>query len=346
MQIRTLIERRLSKRGEVRAADIIKATGFSRTYVNRILQQLQREGKLHLIGKANRARYVAAHPRAVAAAIGSERSFHRTLNNRNLEEDVVLTQVKSETGIFKGVPRNIAGIVAYGFTEMLNNAIEHSQSEQIGVRLERGENGIWFTVLDRGIGIFRNIMATRKLATEREAIQDLLKGKQTTIPERHTGEGIFFTSKAADRLEIRSSDKKLIFDSHVGDVFVRTVKARSGTQVDFWIGLNSRRTLASVFRKFTGNEYAFDKTLVAVSLYKVGPGFVSRSQARRVLAGLDRFRTIVLDFKNVELVGQGFVDEVFRVWKSQHPGKSVQVKNADPNVQLMINYVTQERQRS
>lgn len=46
---------------------------------------------------------------------------------------------------------------------------------------------------------------------------------------------------------------------------------------------------------------------------------MSRSQARRLVSGLERFREVVLDFRGVELVGQGFADEVFRVWAKQHP---------------------------
>ena len=58
------------------------------------------------------------------------------------------------------------------------------------------------------------------------------------------------------------------------------------------------------------------------------------------MSGLDKFKTILLDFKNVETVGQGFADEVFRVWKSRHPGIEIIVKNANDNVQFMINHVT------
>ena len=53
-----------------------------------------------------------------------------------------------------------------------------------------------FIVNDSGIGIFRNIMQKRNLKSELEAIQDLMKGKTTTMPESHSGEGIFFTSKS------------------------------------------------------------------------------------------------------------------------------------------------------
>ena len=339
VKTKEFIQKRLRTKGEVRAAEVIKKTGFSRNYINRLFQELQREGKVRLIGKANRARYVPAGARSVRKAMASELSFHRMLRNRNVQEDIILGQIKTETAILSGTPENVERIVEYGFTEMLNNAIEHSQSRRISVRMHRSEAGISFVVVDHGIGIFHNIMATRNLSNELEAIQDLLKGKQTTAPQAHSGEGIFFTSKLADTLEIRSSVKKLTFNNRIGDYFVRDAKSRKGTQVEFWISMNSKRKLESVFRQFTDEGFAFDKTSVAVKLYKVDSGFVSRSQARRIISGLEKFQKIVLDFKNVELVGQAFVDEVFRVWKSNHPRKTIEVKNTNRNVQFMIDHV-------
>ena len=61
------------------------------------------------------------------------------------------------------------------------------------------------------------------------------------------------------------------------------------------------------------------KTRIVVRLFAIGTEFVSRSQAKRLVHGLDKFREVVLDFKGVDLVGQGFADEVFRVWAREHP---------------------------
>jgi hypothetical protein len=57
-----------------------------------------------------------------------------------------------------------------------------------------------------------------------------------------------------------------------------------------------------------------------VKLFGLGRDFVSRSEARRILEGLDRFREVIVDFEGVPSVGQGFADEVFRVFPSRHPG--------------------------
>ena len=336
MKTRQAIFKELSSRGEVRSRRIVQKTGVSRAYVHRILQHLEQEGILRRVGKANRARYVSSDPESLRSALASECTFHAVLHNKNLEEDRILDRIKDETGIFLGIPGNIARIVDYAFTEMLNNAIDHSRSATIDVRMVRSPSMLGFTVLDHGIGIFHNIMQTRHLKDEQEAIQDLLKGKQTTMPERHSGEGIFFTSRVADSLVIRSSAKKLLFDNIVPDVFIRTVKRRGGTRVDFRISMKSPRDLTTVFREFTGDEMTLDKTRVVVALFKAGSGYVSRSQARRLLAGLEEFHEIVLDFARVEFVGQGFADEVFRVWKSHHPANILSIVNASPDVEFMI----------
>ena len=332
----------VAARGEVRTSDIASKTGLSRTYVHRLLQKMENEGTLRLIGRANQARYVRADPESIARALSSRLGFHALLPNQGLEEDRVLARIKAETGIFRGLRENVARIVDYGFTEMLNNAIEHSMSTSIDARMARTESRIAFTVQDRGIGVFKNIMRMRNLGSEAEALQDLLKGKQTTMPERHSGEGIFFTSRVADGFTIRSSDKKIIFDNRIPDVFLRTGRSLQGTRVDFWISEDSPRNLIDVFRDFAGEEMTFDKTRISIALYSADTGYVSRSQARRLLSGLESFREVVLDFARVALVGQAFADEVFRVWKGQHPATTIRVENASPDVQAMLSHVTEE----
>ena len=45
---------------------------------------------------------------------------------------------------------------------------------------------------------------------------------------------------------------------------------------------------------------------------------------------------IILDFEDVKTIGQGFADEVFRVWKIKHPGVKIITKNANENIEFMI----------
>src|SRR5258708_3748341 len=59
--------------------------------------------------------------------------------------------------------------------------------------------------------------------------------------------------------------------------------------------------------------------------------------ARRLLDGLEAdFDTVEVDFTGVTDVGQGFVDELLRVWPAAHPGKTVIPTNTNEAVEFMI----------
>jgi hypothetical protein len=179
-------------------------------------------------------------------------------------------------------------------------------------------------------------MQKKGLGNHLESIQDLLKGKQTTLPKGHSGEGIFFTSRAADVLIIQSSQKKLVFDNIEEDVFIKDAKNFTGTRVSFAIQSHSRKDLNDIFKRYTEESFEFSKTEVQVKLYRQGVEYISRSQARRIIVGLDKFKTVILDFNEVESIGQAFADEIFRVWQVNHPGIKIVPKNVNENVDFMI----------
>jgi len=334
MEMRTLILNTIKKQGQVKTADIVGLTGLSRAYVHRFLKTLADEGVLILMGKANQAHYILPSKKGHSKA--RPLNVHRIMTNKGLAEDKVLREIKEKSAIFQGVAGNVSSIIDYSFTEMLNNAIEHSTSAKIDVVVTRTATDIRFTVLDCGIGIFNNIMKKKRLGTTIEAIQNLLKGKETTAPEAHSGEGIFFTSKIADLLTIKSFEKKLFFDNAGQDIYVKDVKSVRGTRVDFVLGLRSKKKLVDLFDKYTDESFQFSKTEVKVMLYHQNVDYVSRSQARRILTGLEQFKTIELDFKDVKTIGQAFADEVFRIWQAQHKDVKFVIKDANENVMIMI----------
>lgn len=336
MNVQEIILKELKEKKEIKVVDIVKATGFSRVYISRILLKLRKEGKVVLIGKTDKARYVLAQKGAIEKAKKNIVNTRRILINKDLSEDIVLDEIKTDTGIFLDLPKNVSSILDYAFTEILNNAIEHSKSKTIESIMKSNKEQVSFEVNDQGIGIFNNIMRKKNLKNELEAIQDLLKGKQTTLPKEHTGEGIFFTSKVADILTIRSSKKKLIFNNILGDIFIKDIKPIKGTKVTFFILLQSKTDLGKVFRQYTGDSFEFGKTKVQIRLFKIDTDYISRSQARRVMSGLEKFKTIVLDFSKVDTVGQAFADEVFRVWQNKHPYIKITFQNANENIDFMI----------
>jgi anti-sigma regulatory factor (Ser/Thr protein kinase) len=240
----------------------------------------------------------------------------------------------------KKLNENASSILNYAFSEMLNNAIEHSNSDRIKIELYRDGEELVFTIRDFGIGVFENIKKKYKLGTDLAAIQELLKGKATTAPKAHSGEGIFFTSKSADEFILDSFGSRLRVDNRIDDVFVESrERSLRGTKVTFRISLHTSRHLNHIFSKYYSDpeSFAFDKTIIMVKLYTMGTVYVSRSQARRVISNIEkRFKVLVLDFDNVPTIGQAFADEIFRVFTTKHPEIEIRCINMNENVEFMV----------
>ena len=94
---------------------------------------------------------------------------------------------------------------------MLNNAIDHSSGTNVVIDIKRTTTSTEITILDDGYGIFRKIKDSLGLEDERHAVFELSKGKLTTDPDNHTGEGIFFTSRMFD---VFSIDSGSVYFSH------------------------------------------------------------------------------------------------------------------------------------
>jgi anti-sigma regulatory factor (Ser/Thr protein kinase) len=298
---------------------------------------LIKKGLLIKLGSTRSASYVLPK-----YAGNIEWKFDRRYLNKNLAEHEVLEDIEGRAQFRQSLSENVRNIFEYTFSEMLNNAIEHSESENIHVIVEKNENNLLFQINDFGIGVFRNIMNDRKLKSELEAVQDLLKGKTTTQPQAHSGEGIFFTSKIADAFSLESFGYKLTIENNIEDLFFEEIKpSKKGTKVSFDIACNSERHLNDLFAEYQTNpeEYAFDKTEIQIKLYTMGTIHISRSQARRVLTGLEKFKSITLDFDNVPNVGQAFADEIFRVFKNKNPDIQITPINMNKAVKFMIGRV-------
>lgn len=311
----------------------------SRQYVSTVINSLIAEGRLVKGGSTRGAFYVHPDNEHLATALNK---VTLKLPNQNLKEHEIMDELKAKALFFPLLKRNVQDIINFGFSEMLNNAIDHSESKNIEATIYKDGGYLYFEVNDLGIGVFRSIKTKKNLSSELDAIQDLLKGKTTTMPQAHSGEGIFFTSKMADLFLLESYDYRLRIDNEIPDIFVEPVKpVKRGTRVTFKIHLNSKRHASDVFRKYVSNPdtLAFDKTDVQIRLYTMGTVHVSRSQARRVLNGLDKFKKIVLDFDRVPTVGQGFADEIFRVFQRRHPDIEIEAVHTNEAVQFMIDRV-------
>ena len=328
----------INLKGEITSTDVVQITGITRQVAARHLSRLIEEGVIHKLGSTRTARYIlakeASHAQRETKGVSTQLKAKFMIEG--LAEDLVFNELAIKLSLGRNLGKQAFKIVNFAFTEMLNNAIDHSQSKTVEVRAHLSHTNFLFEIEDKGLGIFENVRKKFGLNNTFEATEHLLKGKQTTAPEKHSGQGIFFTSKAADRFIIRSNKTELIVDNAIGDYQLQTSKHKVGTTVVFSLKRRSKRDLKAIFDEYTSEEYEFDKTLIKIRLSGHNDDLISRSQAKRILFGLDDFKRIVLDFKGVKGVGQGFVDEIFRVFKRNKPEISVEAINMNEAVRFMI----------
>jgi anti-sigma regulatory factor (Ser/Thr protein kinase)/biotin operon repressor len=337
----------------IKTSEIVEKLGFSRQYINEKITDLVDRGKLIKIGSTRNAQYVTPEYAVKHLDIFPDK-FVKVFQNKNLEEHKILDEIEAKLPSILKLNENVRSVFTYAFSEMLNNAIEHSQSDKIRIEINVKDDFLSFIVDDFGVGVYRNIMTKKKLKSEIEAIQDLLKGKTTTMPKSHSGEGIFFTSKVGDEFILDSYGYRLVINNKIKDLFLQEIKGKGkkkeGTKVFFKLSVDSTGHLNDVFRQYANiddkSNYGFDKTKINIKLYTNGGVHISRSQARRVLSGLEKFRVIVFDFDKVDVIGQAFADEIFRVFHNKYPNIKLEAVNMNDAVKFMIDRVDDNNPRN
>jgi anti-sigma regulatory factor (Ser/Thr protein kinase) len=308
---------------------IAERFNISRQAAHKHLANLVAQGALVPEGKTRHRRY------KLAALLEWRHLYYL---KSGVTEDIVWS--RDVAPVLGSLPRNVMDIWHFCITEMFNNAIDHSEGETALIQIARTAPNTQIMMMDDGVGIFRKIQNALGLADERHAVLELAKGKFTTNPKGHTGQGIFFTSRLLDSFDILS--RGVYFTHTFGrdeDWILEQPTESDGTTVFMKLSNHSARTDKQIYDQYsTGEEYGFTKTVVPVRLAQYGDDkLVSRSQAKRLLARIDRFKLVIFDFDGVESVGQAFADEIFRVFAKGHPGIEIIPVKAAPQVQQMIN---------
>ncbi len=311
--------------------------GITRQAISRYFDELEAAGTLVATGKTSQRQYIL-------------RVLHEEIlrfDLHGLEEDVVWRdRIEPLMG---NLSASALSVWQYCVCEMVNNAIDHSGGSQIVIRLKRTAVSTEIIAQDDGVGIFRKIKEECHLEDERHAVLELAKGKLTTDPKRHTGEGIFFTSRMLDDFAILSGD---VCFTHKHDEDEDWISERdkpdSGTVVFMILSNNMTITPQKVFDRFASDkhDYGFTKTVVPVRMARHGTEqLISRSQAKRLLVRIDRFSIVVFDFAAIETIGQSFADEIFRVFERAHPNIKFVAINVSPSVEQTIKRARSVRSR-
>ena len=325
MDIKAKILFLLKQKHFLTGKELISVLHITRQALNRHLQPLI---KGHFIQKTGATKGVIYYL--------SKIPLIKTLKTplKNIEEDQIYKQFIVSQKLYS-INKNTSDVLYYTFTEMLNNAKDHSKSKMAKISLYLSPTHIGFRITDEGVGIFKHIQKAKNLTNAYRAIEELLKGKCTTDPKHHTGEGIFFTSKAVDLFSIESLKLALEIDNIHQDYTIKNSDIFKGTSVYCQIPFKSHLTLLKLFKTYT-KEYKFSKTRIYITLFDTADQFMSRSEAKRVLFGLEKSQEIVFDFKGVQAIGQAFADEIFRVFHARYPHIVLTAINTNRTIQFMI----------
>lgn len=335
MKTKDLILKLARSKKKIKNQDIVKLSGISRQTAAQHLRELITSKKLVKLGSTHNAVYVP-FSKKLLTTLDKEPFIISRYKNKNLNEHSVFLETALKLKLSKRLSSNVYRIAEYAFTEMFNNAIEHSKSKFIEIAVGCLNGEFEFKVSDTGIGAYENIRNKFHFKNHFQSVEHLLKGKQTTAPARHSGQGIFFTSKISDCFILESAKLKLIIDNELKDEMLEDIKFIKGTRVLFRIKQRSRKDLRKLIEDFQNDDYEFDKTKVIVHLSEKEGEHVSRSEAKRLLFKLDKFKRIILDFKKVKGIGQGFSDEIFRVYQNSHKDTLIEAVNVSPSIEFMI----------
>ena len=263
---------------------------------------------------------------------------HSYNNVKSLHEDLIFNEIIEP--VIRNYKENVKFIINYSFTEMLNNAIDHSETKEIKIILAHTYELFSVLIMDYGVGIFKKIKEKKKLKNEKQAILELKKGKLTTDEKNHTGEGIFFTSRMVDLFEISSFGDIFRGNGQKDKVFhdISRENQNFSTMVGFAIFKDSNIEVTDIFRKYQDEDYGFSKTEIIVKLVEeYEKNLISRSVAKRILNNLEKFKEITFDYRGIENIGQGFADQIYRIFQTENPEVILNNINTNEEIEFMIN---------
>jgi DNA-binding transcriptional ArsR family regulator len=326
-----VIERLFLARTSITSSEVAAAAGVTRQAAHYHLKRMVEHGLLIAEGARRSSRYCQRAQLTSSYALEG-------LSENDVWSNERLALRRVDPDILE-IP-NVLQILNFAFTKMVNNAIDHSRGSKLDVRWFLEHEKVTFEVEDDGVGAFASIRSSRGLADDYQAVGELSKGKQTTAPARHSGLGIFFTSRMVDRFAISAGQLVWTVNNEIDDFAIGWLdRPRIGTLVRCDIKRDTLITPQDVYAQLSDPvSHRFNRTVIHVALFREGD-FVSRTEAKLIGARLEGFEVVELDFTDVEQIGQGFADELFRVWASEHPASQLIPVNANPAVIAMITAV-------
>lgn len=304
------------------ATQTAKKFRISRPGVHRHINSLLESGHLAKIGHRRKTRYARTTERQQIWVV--KRSEIKSA------PEVWEQTCAKKLRVFKS---NVIDLLQWGFCQVLQNALEHTQCKELAIFYEFSGKSIHLSLLDDGMGIFESVSQSNQIADLREAA---LKIMNAPFAQNHSGPGLAWCAKLFDSLLIRSNGLEYCrFGNEDWYLDNAPSDEHMGTLVQLSLDIATTRTLASVLQP--GGGCPADRQHVFVKMLELkNEVYLTREDAQNLLFDLDGFKEIVLDFKAVRNVGYHFTHEIFCFYQSKNPEVEISYLNTNSNIKFMI----------
>ena len=299
--------------------------GISRQAVLKHMHTLISEKKVIAHGKT-RDRFYELRPEvnfSKTIDLSKEYSYGEIINSQIFPHLSILT-------------KNVREICEFSISAILNNIYDHAKATSFYYKLYFNYKDIHIIISDNGEGLFKHIQRGLKLKNPQMAALEIAKGYLTTDPENHSGEELHTLINLFDQVAIDSTGISLKFDNKTHSWMINHSIQKQGTRIHLKIKPSSRRNCKEVFHRLFKSERK--SVRIPVGLLKIHNAQIvnSRQQAQNILRNISDLKTIEFDFKNIDLIGPAFADELVRKTKVENNTANIKWINSNKTVDVLM----------
>lgn len=234
------------------------------------------------------------------------------------------------------LPNNICEIVHFSMNAIMNNIKDHSDATKFYYKLFLSHNDLNLIISDNGIGIFQKIFSELEFNSVRVAAIELAKSGLTTDPNSHSGDELNTILHLFDNVKIESAEISLNYDNIVKEWNLGSSKQANGTRIHLKISPYSKRTCLNTFKNLF---FLKPNTLsIPISLIKEGESefLNTRAQANDLLMNIQKYDSVKFDFKNIDLIGPAFADQLIRKTSKISDSIMIDWVNSNDTIDIML----------
>ena len=234
--------------------------------------------------------------------------------------------------------KNVREICEFSISAILNNIYDHAKATSFYYKLYFNYKDIHIIISDNGEGLFKHIQTGLKLKNPQMAALEIAKGYLTTDPKNHSGEELHTLINLFDQVAIDSTGISLKFDNKTYSWMIDHSIQKQGTRIHLKIKPSSRRNCREVFNRLFKSERK--SVRIPVGLLKIQNAQIvnSRQQAQNMLRNISDLKTIEFDFKNIDLIGPAFADELVRKTKVENSSANIKWINSNKTVDVLMKH--------